>query len=88
LHAKASKRELSKAWRRLHRSNATSPQCIASHPVHRRKEYGFSSLLKQKIKAKNKKKLLRHLQRRDFFLNFLFYEVFAKQKRKKSPDNK
>ena len=27
-------------------------------------EYGFSSLLKQKIKAK--KKLLRHLQRRNF----------------------
>ena len=30
-------------------------------------EYGFCSLLKQKIKAKNKKKLLRHLQRRNFF---------------------
>jgi len=29
-----------------------------------RGEYGFSSLLKQKIKGKN---LLRHLQRRNFF---------------------
>jgi hypothetical protein len=32
-----------------------------------RGECGFSSLLKQKIKTKNKKKLLRHLQRRNFF---------------------
>jgi hypothetical protein len=47
-----------------------------------RGECGFSSLLKQKIKTKNKKNLPRHLQRRNFFLNFLCYEVFAKQKRK------
>ena len=48
-----------------------------------RGEYGFSSLLKQKIKGKN---LLRHLQRRNFFfINFIFlcYEVFAKQKKEK-----
>ena len=47
-----------------------------------RGECGFSSLLKQKIKTKNKKKLLRHLQRRNFFLKILCYGVFAKQKRK------
>ena len=50
-----------------------------------RGEYGFSSLLKQKIKGKN---LLRHLQRRNFFLNFLFFfmlrSVCEAKKRKKS----
>jgi len=49
--------------------------------------YWFSSLLKQKIKAK-KKKLLRHLQRRNFFLNFLFFfmlrSVCEAKKRKKN----
>ena len=33
-----------------------------------RGEYGFSSLLKQNKKAKKKQNLLRHLQRRIFFL--------------------
>ena len=46
-----------------------------------RGEYGFSSLLKQKIKGKI---LLRHLHHRIFFKKNLCYEVFAKQKRKKS----
>ena len=36
-----------------------------------RGECGFSSLLKQKIKTKNKKNLLRHLQRRNFFFKIL-----------------
>ena len=52
-----------------------------------RGECGFSSLLKQKIKTKNKKKLLRHLQRRNFFLKKLCYEVFAKQTKAELADN-
>ena len=48
-------------------------------------EYGFSSLLKQKIKGKN---LLRHLQRRNFFfINFILFYVTkclrSKKKKKK-----
>ena len=41
-----------------------------------RGEYGFSSLLKQKIKGKN---LLRHLQRRKKKLLFYIYAVIVKQ---------
>ena len=39
----------------------------AEERAEERGEYGFSSLLKQKIKGKI---LLRHLHRRIFFLNF------------------
>ena len=45
-------------------------------------EYGFSSLLKQKIKTKNKKICFVIYSAGIFFLKFLCYEVFAKQKRK------
>jgi hypothetical protein len=42
--------------------------CRRLHGVRERElKYWFSSLLKQKIKTKNKKNLLRHLQRRNFF---------------------
>jgi hypothetical protein len=46
-----------------------------------RGEYGFSSLLKQNKKGKN---CAVFCFAGIFFLNFLCYEVFAKQKRTKS----
>ena len=50
-------------------------------------EYGFSFLLKQKIKPKNKK-IASSFTAPDFFLKFFLffyvYEVFAKQKREKN----
>jgi|LauGreSuBDMM15SN_2_FD.fasta_scaffold1042316_1 hypothetical protein len=50
-------------------------------------EYGFSFLLKQKIKPKNKK-IASSFTAPDFFLIFFLffyvYEVFAKQKREKN----
>jgi hypothetical protein len=52
-----------------------------------RGECGFSSLLKQKIKTKNKKKLLRHLQRRNFFLkNFILLSVCEEKKEKRAQE--
>ena len=42
--------------------------------------YGFSSLLKQKIKTKNKKKLLRHLHRRNFFLKKIYVMKCSKKR--------
>jgi len=48
-----------------------------------RGECGFSSLLKQKIKTKNKKNLLRHLQRRNFFFKiFMLWSVCEAKKEK------
>jgi hypothetical protein len=40
-------------------------------------------MLKEKAKEYFEKN--KDLQRRNYFLKILFYEVFAKQKRKKSP---
>ena len=49
-----------------------------------RVEYGFSSLMKQNKKGKN---CAVFCFAGFFFLNFLCYEVFAKQKKKKCADN-
>ena len=46
--------------------------------------YWFSSLLKQKIKAKNKKNLLRHLQRRNFFFKKIYVMKCLRSKKRKS----
>jgi hypothetical protein len=52
--------------------------------------YRFSSLMKQKIKAKNKKKLLRHIRRNFFFKFFVYFYVTkclrSKKKKLKSPE--